>query len=237
MKSEEKQEETVSIIIPVYNEKNTILELLEKVKKAPSCHLKKEIIIVDDGSEDGTKELLKKVNHAKVFFHEKNKGKGAAIRTGLQHARGDVILIQDADLEYNPEEYESLLQPILAGAAAVVYGSRFAHGKIFDKNMYYSHCLGNVILTKATNLLYSSSLVDMETGYKVIKKEVLKDMALYGNGFEIEPELTAKILKKGIKIHEVAITFDPRGFEDGKKINWRDGLVAVWTLVKYRFRE
>ncbi len=228
---------TVSIIIPVYNEKNTIMQLLEKVKKAPTCNLKKEIIIVDDCSEDGTKEVLKKINQAKVFFHEKNKGKGAAIRTGLQHTRGDIILIQDADLEYNPDEYEKLLKPIIAEKAEVVYGSRFAYGKVFDKNMYYSHCLGNMILTKATNLLYSSQLEDMETCYKVFKKDVLGGIELKSDRFEIEPELTAKLLKKGIAIHDVPITFQPRGFHEGKKINWKDGVIALWTLIKWRWKK
>lgn len=232
---EEKSMETLSIIIPVYNEKKTVLSVFEKVKKAPTSGLKKEIIIVDDGSDDGTKEILRNVNHAKVFFHEKNKGKGAAIRTGLQHARGDIILIQDADLEYNPEEYEKLLKPMIAGKAEVVYGSRLSHGKIFDKNMYYSHCLGNILLTQTINVLYASQLEDMETCYKVFKKEVLEGISLTADRFEIEPELTAKILKKGISIHEVPITFHPRGFHEGKKITWKDGIVALWTLLKYRF--
>lgn len=235
--SDDKAMSTVSIIIPVYNEKNTILQLFENVKKAPTCNLKKELIIVDDGSEDGTKEVLKKINQAKVFFHETNKGKGAAIRTGLQHARGDIILIQDADLEYNPDEYEKLLQPILMGKTEVVYGSRFSYGKVFNKNMYYSHCLGNILLTKATNILYSSKLLDMETCYKVFKKDVLEGITLTADRFDIEPELTAKLLKKGIAIHDVPITFQPRGFHEGKKINWKDGIVALWTLMKYRFND
>ncbi|MEK6921204.1 MAG: glycosyltransferase family 2 protein, partial [Nanoarchaeota archaeon] len=210
---------------------------LEKVKEANVAKLKKEIIIVDDGSTDGTKEILRKVNDAKVFFHEGNKGKGAAIRTGLQHATGDIVLIQDADLEYNPAEYQKLLEPIILGKADAVYGSRFTNGKVFNKNMYYSHCLGNIVLTSMTNLLYSSNLEDMETCYKVVKKDVLQGIELKSVRFEIEPELTAKILKKGVAIHEVPITFLPRGFHEGKKINWKDGVVALWTLIKYKFSD
>src|SRR3989338_4013195 len=171
--NETKEIGTVSIIIPVYNEKNTILEVLAKVKKAEVAGLKKEIVIIDDGSTDGTKEVLRKLNNTKVFFHEINKGKGAAIRTGLQHARGDIIIIQDADLEYNPEDYSILLKPIMAGVAAVVYGSRFSLKANFDKNMYYSHYIGNSVLTWLTNNLYGASLEDMETGYKVLKKEAI----------------------------------------------------------------
>ena len=233
----QKTEQILSIIIPVYNEIATIQAVVEAVKKADISPMKKEIIIVDDGSSDGTKELLRKVNGAKVFFHEKNKGKGAAIRTGIQHAKGEFMLIQDADLEYSPTEYAKLIHPITRGMTDVVYGSRFAAGKVFDKNMYYTHSVGNVMLTWVTNLLYSAKLEDMETGYKLIKKELLHDMQLESDGFDIEPELTAKLLRKGVKIHEVPITFKPRAFEEGKKINWRDGVTALWTLVKYRVKE
>lgn len=230
-------QETLSIIIPVYNEKKTIQELIEKVRKADVHDLKKEIIIVDDGSNDGTGDILKKINNAKVFFHEKNKGKGAAIRTGLQHARGDIILIQDADLEYDPNDYKTLLEPLITKKADVVYGSRFVQSKIFPQNMYYAHCLGNMVLTAMTNLLYSANLSDMETCYKVMRKEAVKGLQLSSMRYDIEPELTAKILRKGHLIHEVPIQFEPRSFEEGKKINWKDGLVAAWTLVKYRFKE
>lgn len=227
----------VSIIIPVYNENATILKLLENVKKAETGGLKKEIIIVDDGSTDGVRDVLKKLNNAKVFFHESNKGKGAAIRTGLQHAQGDIIIIQDADLEYDPQEYQKLLAPLITNKADVVFGSRFIHGVSSNKNMYYSHYMGNIILTGMTNILYSTKLTDMETGYKVIKKQVLEDLNFKAMGFEIEPEITAKILKKGITIHEVSVNFDPRSFEEGKKIKWKDGIVALWTLIKYRFND
>ncbi len=229
--------ETVSIIIPVYNESKTIISLFNAVKKAEACGLKKEIIIVDDGSSDGTKEILKKINTANVFFHESNQGKGAAIRTGFQYATGDILLIQDADLEYNPQEYPALLEPILSEKASVVYGSRFSNKFIFDKNMYYLHGFGNKFLTMLTNILFSSNLTDMETCYKVMTKDVAQSLHLHSNGFDIEPEITAKILKKGIKIHEVPITFKPRSFQEGKKINWRDGIKAAYVLLKYRWKE
>lgn len=237
MGKQDVEQGTLSIIIPAYNEKKTILALIERVRKADTLGLKKEIVIVDDGSTDGTKEVLRKLNNIKVFFHESNKGKGAAIRTGLQHARGDIILIQDADLEYNPEDYTTLLQPIIKGNAQVVYGSRFSLKENFDKNMYYTHYMGNSFLTWLTNCLYSASLEDMETGYKAVKKEAITGIKLNSMRFEIEPELTAKILKKGIKIEQVPISFSARSFEEGKKINWKDGLVAAWTLLKYKFKE
>lgn len=237
MGKQEAEKEILSIIIPVYNEKKTIQALIEKVRKADVLGLKKELILVDDGSNDGTRDILKKIDNAKVFFHETNKGKGAAVRTGLQHARGDIVLIQDADLEYNPDDYKALLEPLLTKKTDVVYGSRFVQSKIFPKNMYYAHCLGNMLLTGMTNLLYSAKLSDMETCYKVMKKEALDGFQLHSMRYDIEPELTAKLLKKGFSIQEVPIQFNPRSFEDGKKINWKDGLVAAWTLVKYRFKE
>lgn len=230
-------EEILSIIIPIYNEKKTIQALIEKVRKADVLGLKKELILVDDGSNDGTRDILKKIDNAKVFFHETNKGKGAAVKTGLQHARGDIVLIQDADLEYDPDDYKALLEPLLTKKTDVVYGSRFVQSKIFPKNMYYAHCVGNMLLTGMTNLLYSAKLSDMETCYKVMKKEALEGIQLHSTRYDIEPEITAKLLKKGFSIQEVPIQFNPRSFEDGKKINWKDGLVAAWTLVKYRFKE
>ncbi len=233
----QKQNNYVSIIIPVYNEKNTITELIEKVKNADTGLLNKEIIIVDDGSNDGTKDIVKKINNAKVFFHDKNKGKGAAIKTGLQHAKGDYILIQDADMEYDPKHYKALLAPLISGKVQVVYGSRFSKGRFFNKNMYYTHWLGNIVLTAITNMLYGTTINDMETGYKVIKSDVIKDMVLNSNNFDIEPELTAKILKKGITIEEIPIDFKPRSFEEGKKINWKHGISALWILFKYKFKE
>jgi glycosyltransferase involved in cell wall biosynthesis len=226
---------TVSIIIPVYNEEKTISSIIQAVKKANTCGLKKEIIIIDDGSKDGTSVILKKMNACKIFFHEKNKGKGAAIQTGLQHISGDIILIQDADLEYNPQEYHTLLAPILEGNASVVYGSRFSNKFFFDKNMYYLHGFGNKFLTALTNLLFWSHVTDMETCYKVMTSEVAQTLHLECQGFDIEPEITAKILNQGIHIHDVPISFQPRSFEEGKKIKWQDGITAAKTLIRCRF--
>lgn len=234
---QQKQNTHVSIIIPVYNEKDTIAEVIERVKEADIGPLKKEIIIIDDGSNDGTKEILRKINNAKVFFHEKNKGKGAAIKTGLQHANGSFILIQDADMEYNPKHYKALLAPLVSGKEQVVYGSRFSKGRFFNKNMYYSHWLGNIALTSITNILYGTRINDMETGYKVMNRDILKDIKLNADGFDIEPELTAKILKKGINIEEVPIDFHPRSFEEGKKINWKHGVSALWVLLKCKWND
>lgn len=234
--TENKRIRCVSIIIPVYNEKETILKVLENVIKAEAGFLKKEIIIVDDGSTDGSRELLRNINaDVKVFFHLKNKGKGAAIRTGLQHATGDIVLIQDADLEYNPNNYNTLLHPIQEGTASVVYGYRFQFRRTFDKNMYYTHCIGNIILTLMTNILYNANLNDMETGYKVMKRDILHDIELKADGFDIEPEITAKILKKGIKIYQVPIEFKPRSFDAGKKITWKDGIIAAGVLIRCKF--
>ncbi len=237
MGKQEAEKETLSIIIPVYNEKKTIQALIEKVRKADVLGLRKELILVDDGSNDGTRDILKKIDNAKVFFHETNKGKGAAVRTGLQHARGDIVLIQDADLEYDPNDYSALLGPLITKKTDVVYGSRFVKSRTFPKNMYYTHCLGNMVLTSMTNVLYSANLSDMETCYKAMRKEAVKGLELSSMRYDIEPELTAKLLKKGLSIHEVPIQFEPRSFEDGKKINWKDGLIAAWTLVKYKFKE
>ena len=227
----------LSIIIPAYNEQDTILEIIRKVKKADALNLKKEIIVVDDFSKDMTRDVLlkSKDSEVKIFFHEINKGKGAAIRTGLQHATGDIILIQDADLEYNPEEYPKLLKPILEENVKVVYGSRL---NVIKKNldrMYKLHYFGNVFLTLMTNLLYGSKITDMETGYKVFTREVIKNIKLRARRFDFEPEITAKILKNGYKIREVPINFAARSFDEGKKITWVDGIKALLYLIKYRF--
>jgi len=221
----------ISIIIPVFNEKKTVEEIIHRVKAVP---FNKEIIIVDDGSSDGTKEILKKIVDPliNIFYHKKNYGKGRAVRTGLEKASGDIILIQDADLEYNPREYPQLLKPILENKAEVVYGSRF-RGE--GKSMFFWHAVGNNFLTFVTNLLYNTTLTDMETCYKVMKKEVLEGVTLKSNKFNIEPELTAKILKKRYRIYEVPISYAGREYSEGKKITWRDGLIALWTLIKYRF--
>jgi glycosyltransferase involved in cell wall biosynthesis len=225
----------LSVIIPAYNEAATIAEIIERVR---AVELHYEIIVVDDGSKDKTREILAGVpamDDLKVFYHEVNRGKGAAVRTGIEHAAGDIILIQDADLEYDPREYPQLLQPIHEGKASVVYGSRFLGGP--RKAMLFWHMAGNKLLTFMTSLLYDTILSDMETGYKVFRAEVIKNMPLRSRRFEFEPEITARVLRKGIRIYEVPISYNGREYSEGKKITWRDGFIAVWTLIRYRFFE
>jgi glycosyltransferase involved in cell wall biosynthesis len=223
----------VSVIIPVYNEVRTIEEILRRVETEK---IATEILIVDDGSTDGTREKLDNMiedSHLRIIFHEHNRGKGAAVRTGIQNATGEVILIQDADLEYDPRDYPALLKPIEEGLADVVYGSRFLGGP--RRTVMFWHMVANRMLTFQTNLLYNTILSDMETGYKVFKREVVKDMKLRANRFDFEPEFTAKILKRKARVFEVPITFNPRDYEEGKKIGMRDAFQAVWALLKYRF--
>ena len=224
----------LSIIVPVYNEEQTIREILAKIN-AVQLSIDKEIIIVDDFSTDSTREILRKIKdrNVKILYHKKNGGKGSAIRTGLQYITGDIIIIQDADLEYNPEEYSRLLQPILDGKTEVVYGSRYK-GKITGPNLL-SHLYGNKILTLITRILYLQNISDMETCYKVFKKEVISGINLKARRFDFEPEITAKIIKKGYKINEVPITYRSRLFDEGKKITWKDGIKALYYLIKYRF--
>ena len=223
----------LSVIMPVYNEVATIHTILERVRATP---IEKEIIVVDDGSTDGTRDVLRDEmteKETRVLFHAHNRGKGAAVRTGISEATGDIILIQDADLEYDPRDYPALLAPIEEGRAKVVYGSRFLGGP--RKAMLFWHAVGNKLLTLVTNVLYDSILSDMETCYKVFSSDVLKSLPLRAERFELEPELTAKVLKRGYRIYEVPISYTGREFEEGKKITWRDGFKALWTLVKYRF--
>lgn len=228
-----------SIIIPAYNEEKSILEVIEKIKKVKLGSIKKEIIVVDDFSTDNTKRLLThlKGSGIRVFFHQKNHGKGAAIRTGLKHATGSIILIQDADLEYNPKEYPKLLKPIIENKTEVVYGSRLEAIKRNLKKMYKLHYFGNLFLTIVTNMLYGAKITDMETGYKVFRKEVIRNINLRAKRFDFEPEITAKILKKGYKITEVPIDFMGRKFNEGKKITWKDVVKALYYLIKYRFTD
>jgi len=242
----------LSIIIPVYNEAVTLREILRRVRavdvvvpvgfeahgdNGQKIRLEKEIIVVDDGSEDGSRGILQEEaagGDLQAFFNERNQGKGAAVRTGFQHATGDFFIIQDADLEYDPREYCLLLQPLLEGRADVVYGSRFRGGP--TKAMFFTHMLGNRFLTLVTNVLYDTILSDMETCYKCFRAEIIRDIPLRARGFEFEPEVTSKVLKRGHRIYEVPISYTGREFEEGKKINpWRDGLKALWALVKYRF--
>ncbi len=225
----------LSVVIPVYNEKNTVAEILRRVKATGRAD---EIILVDDGSTDGTREFLRTLVSppaVKVVFHEKNMGKGAALRTGFRNASGDVILVQDADLEYNPGEYPALLEPIESGQADVVYGSRFLGAK--HRVTMFWHMVANQLLTFATNVLYNSILSDMETGYKVFKADLLKSIPLRANRFDFEPEITAKILKRKARVFEIPISFNPREYDEGKKIGLVDAFAAVWALIKYRFMD
>ena len=227
----------LSIIIPAYNEEKTIKKIIDRVKKIQLKNISKEIIIVDDFSNDNTRTILKKIKEKSIniLYHGKNMGKGAAIRTGLQNSTGDIILIQDADLEYDPNDYSKLLNPIINNKANVVYGSRVNAIRKNIKKMYKLHYIGNLFLTSMTNLLYGVKITDMETCYKVFRREVIKHINIRANRFEFEPEITAKILKKGYKIFEVPISFAGRKFNEGKKITWKDGLKAAYYLLKYRF--
>lgn len=224
----------LSIVIPVYNEKKTILDVLDAVESVDLGGIEKEFVIVDDFSTDGTREILKnlKKNSYKIFFHSENQGKGSALRTGFKHSTGDIIIIQDADLEYNPEDYKKLVQPVVDNVAKVVYGSRFLSHHIPRYTVYY---WGNILLSWLTTLLYLKRVSDMETCYKVFTKEVLDSLNLRGRRFDIEPEITAKILKRGHSILEIPISYHCRAFSEGKKINWRDGIKAIYYLIKYRF--
>jgi len=221
----------ISVIMPVFNERDTIGEIVSRVQAVP---LDKEILIIDDGSTDGTRQVLKdlKVDNTKIVFHEKNQGKGAAIRTGLRLATGDMVIIQDADLEYDPMDYLRLVQVIQSGKAQVVYGSRILGS---NSRSYHRYYLGGRLLTWVTNILYGLNITDEPTCYKMFKKEVLDRIILDCTGFEFCPEVTAKVVRLGYAIHEVPISYHPRSFEEGKKIKWKDGLIGIWTLLKYRF--
>lgn len=225
----------LSILIPVYNEKKTILDILKQVEAVNLGGVKREIILVDDGSTDGTRKILQKLKSKyKVIFHKKNKGKGGAIRTAIENATGDVLVIQDADLEYDPRDHAKLIGPIKNGEVSVVYGSRFLGRNPQELKALKSHYFGNKLLTAITNILFGCRLTDMETCYKMFRKEVLKGVNLKARGFELEPEITAKILKRGFKIKELPITYNYRTFEEGKKITKMDGVKAIYYLLKYR---
>jgi glycosyltransferase involved in cell wall biosynthesis len=224
----------LSVVMPVFNERDTIQEIIGRVMRVP---MRIELIVVDDDSTDGTRDVLAELQpqHGfKLILQPKNGGKGSALRRGFQEVTGDVMVIQDADLEYSPEEYPDLIALICQGRADVVYGSRFiGRHRVF----LFTHYAGNRLLTLITNVLYNTMLTDMETCYKMMRTEVLRSMTLESNGFGIEPEMTAKIFKRGYRVYEVPITYDGRGYEEGKKITWRDGLVALWVLIKYRLTE
>lgn len=226
----------LSIVIPCYNEIETINRILKRVEAADIGPVEKEIVIVDDFSTDGTRELLKSNGIPyKVIFHEKNKGKGYALRTGFEHVTGDVVIIQDADLEYDPNDYKQLIEPIFRGECQVMYGSRDRkENKLHSGAMFYA---GGKVVTWVTNILYGSRLTDEPTCYKVFSRELLQSIPLKCERFEFCPEITAKILKRGIKIRELPISYYPRKVSEGKKINWKDGVEAIWTLIKYRFTD
>jgi len=225
----------LSIIMSVYNERETLREILSQVRAVNLEGIDKEIVAVDDGSTDGSRDILAEeaaVGDLKVFYHDVNQGKGAGVRTAIEHASGDLILIQDADLEYDPRDYPALIRPIIEKRVTVVYGSRFLGPR---KAMLFWHMLGNKLLTLTTNVLYNTILSDMETCYKCFRADVVKGIPLHARRFEFEPEITAKVLKRGHRIFEVPITYYGREYHEGKKISWRDAPLAFWTLIKYRF--
>jgi glycosyltransferase involved in cell wall biosynthesis len=224
----------LSVVMPAYNEEATIEEIVRRVLAVP---IRTQLVVVDDGSNDRTREILARLAAelpVNVILQPANAGKGAALRRGFQEVTGDLVVIQDADLEYSPEEYPQLIELICQGRADVVFGSRFlGRHRVF----MFTHYVGNRIVTLLTNVLYNTMLSDMETCYKVMRTEVLRSFTLDSDGFGIEPEMTAKIFKRGYRVYEVPITYDGRGYDEGKKITWRDGFVALWVLLKYRFTE
>lgn len=229
----------ITILIPIFNEVNTLRLILEKIDEVSFCGLEKEIILIDDYSTDGTRDILAELSQTcpdkyKIFYHDKNMGKGAALRTGFGHVTGDIVIIQDADLEYNPEDYVPLIQLLVDGKADVAYGSRFLNKE--SEFMLLSK-LANQFLTFVTNVLYNVRLTDMETCYKAFKTEFIKGIEIKSNRFDFEPEITAKVLKKGAKLIELPVLYNAREYDEGKKITWKDGVHAVWTLVKFRFSD
>ncbi|HMD12985.1 MAG TPA: glycosyltransferase family 2 protein [Bacteroidota bacterium] len=221
----------ISVVVPVFNERNTIESIVDRIKAVP---LIKEIVVVDDFSNDGTRDILSKMNGdiVKVIYHEKNMGKGAALRTGFCNVTNDIVIVQDADLEYDPGEYHKLIKPIVDGKADVVYGSRFM-GSEPHRVLYFWHMIGNKILTFLSNMFTNLSLTDMETCYKVFRSEILKNITIEENRFGFEPEITAKLAKMDLRIYEVGISYAGRSYKEGKKINWKDGFSAIRCIIKY----
>ncbi|MCB2226493.1 MAG: glycosyltransferase family 2 protein [Desulfarculaceae bacterium] len=238
----------LSVVMPVFNEEKFLREIIRQVQAVDLGDLERELVLVDDCSVDASWQIAQELEGAvsvdeslkpfdrpiRIFRHAVNQGKGAALRTGFSKASGELIIIQDADLEYDPEDYLKLLAPVLKGKADVVYGSRFTGER---RNMFFHHWIGNRFLTLVTNVLFNTTLSDMETCYKLFKREALEGIVIKSDRFNFEPEITAKILKKGIRIYEVPISYSGREFEEGKKITWRDGFVALWCLVKFRFTD
>ena len=220
----------ISVVVPVYNERNTIKEILRQIQ---NVDLEKEIIVVDDYSTDGTREILKEIrgDNLKILFHNKNRGKGAALRTGFQEVTGDIVIIQDADLEYNPQEYFILIQPILEGKADAVYGSRFSGGP--HRVLFFWHYVGNKLLTTLSNMFTNLNLTDMETCYKAFRSSLLKNIDIKSKRFGFEPEITAKLAKLKCRIYEVPISYSGRDYSEGKKITWKDGIAALFWIIRY----
>jgi len=230
---EEPRYSFLSVIVPVFNERNTVAEIVRRMRRV-DLPVDLEIVMVDDASWDGTADILKALEDStvRVITHPANAGKGAAIRTGLEHVRGDLVLIQDADLEYDPDDWPLLLAPVLKGKAQVVYGSRFTGER---RNMLFTHWLGNRFLSLVTNVLYNTTLSDMETCYKLFDRRLLQGITIESNAFDFEPEITAKVLRQGCRIYEVPISYAGREYHEGKKITWKDGFRALYTLARYRF--
>jgi glycosyltransferase involved in cell wall biosynthesis len=235
-----KASQKISLLIPVYNEVDSLETLLERVESVDFCGLEKELVIVDDGSEDGTRDILRGLETTKpdyrIIYHTQNMGKGAALRTAIDVASGDIVAIQDADLEYNPSDYPPLVRMIVENEADVVYGSRLTNGDARD-SFAGLHYLGNKLLTLVTNILYQTHITDMETCYKVFRADVIKNIKIRSNRFDFEPEITAKVLKKKCRIAEAPISYQGRDFHEGKKITWVDGLWALKALIKFRFTD